>query len=196
MEAARDPLRAQWVATASSRPSSRRRHRRELRPPRDLVEPETHPILATASTARRAHRRTPPASAPGAPCGRVLPVLKHIPGYGRARVDSHKDLPRVSAPREELRRATSPPSALARHPPRHDRPHRLRRRGPRPPLHDLPHRDPHDPGGAGLRTASDDRRHWDGALSGTHAQRAAASLEAGVDIVLHCKGDARGWRTQ
>ena len=34
--------------------------------------------------------------------GGVLPVLKHIPGYGRAAVDSHHDLPRVSAPFESL----------------------------------------------------------------------------------------------
>ena len=30
------------------------------------------------------------------------------------------------------------------------------------------------------------------ALSGTMAERAAASLEAGVDVVLHCKGDREG----
>jgi beta-N-acetylhexosaminidase len=34
--------------------------------------------------------------------GGVLPVMKHIPGHGRAMVDSHKMLPRVSAPAEEL----------------------------------------------------------------------------------------------
>ena len=35
--------------------------------------------------------------------GGVLPVLKHIPGHGRATADSHLDLPRVAAPLEELR---------------------------------------------------------------------------------------------
>jgi beta-N-acetylhexosaminidase len=30
--------------------------------------------------------------------GGVLPVLKHLPGYGLGEVDSHKDLPRVTAP--------------------------------------------------------------------------------------------------
>ena len=34
--------------------------------------------------------------------GGVLPVMKHVPGHGRATVDSHKTLPRVSAPAEEL----------------------------------------------------------------------------------------------
>lgn len=35
--------------------------------------------------------------------GGVLPVLKHIPGHGRATSDSHYDLPRVSATTEDLR---------------------------------------------------------------------------------------------
>jgi beta-N-acetylhexosaminidase len=34
--------------------------------------------------------------------GGVLPVMKHIPGHGRAGADSHLALPRVSARREEL----------------------------------------------------------------------------------------------
>ncbi|MCB1533101.1 MAG: beta-N-acetylhexosaminidase [Alphaproteobacteria bacterium] len=33
----------------------------------------------------------------------VTPVIKHLPGHGRATLDSHKDLPRVNAPREDLR---------------------------------------------------------------------------------------------
>jgi beta-N-acetylhexosaminidase len=34
--------------------------------------------------------------------GGVLPIIKHIPGHGRAQVDSHRDLPRVDATREML----------------------------------------------------------------------------------------------
>ena len=34
--------------------------------------------------------------------GGVLPVIKHIPGHGRATVDSHHHLPRIEAPRAEL----------------------------------------------------------------------------------------------
>jgi beta-N-acetylhexosaminidase len=32
----------------------------------------------------------------GAIAGGVLPVIKHIPGHGRAKVDSHLELPRVT----------------------------------------------------------------------------------------------------
>jgi beta-N-acetylhexosaminidase len=34
--------------------------------------------------------------------GGVLPIIKHIPGHGRAQVDSHRNLPRVDATREML----------------------------------------------------------------------------------------------
>lgn len=37
------------------------------------------------------------AQAAGLLAGGVLPVVKHLPGHGRAQVDSHKELPRVDA---------------------------------------------------------------------------------------------------
>lgn len=42
------------------------------------------------------------AAAKGIMAGGVLPVIKHLPGHGRALVDSHLDLPRVSADRSAL----------------------------------------------------------------------------------------------
>ncbi len=36
--------------------------------------------------------------------GGVLPVLKHIPGHGRATADTHFRLPTVDTPKEELER--------------------------------------------------------------------------------------------
>src|SRR6185312_13116006 len=44
------------------------------------------------------------AVAEGLEQGGVLPVLKHIPGHGRATADSHFRLPRVDTPRSELER--------------------------------------------------------------------------------------------
>jgi beta-N-acetylhexosaminidase len=43
--------------------------------------------------------------------GGVLPVIKHIPGHGRAFADSHLELPVVDAPRAELERVDFPPFA-------------------------------------------------------------------------------------
>ncbi|WP_122076348.1 beta-N-acetylhexosaminidase [Pseudophaeobacter sp. EL27] len=70
----------------------------------DLVTPDTHPFLknrcygdsleqvvSLARAVAQAHLD-----------GGVLPVLKHIPGHGRAQVDSHKDLPQVTAPLDTL----------------------------------------------------------------------------------------------
>lgn len=47
--------------------------------------------------------------------GGVLPVIKHIPGHGRAMADSHMNLPVVDTPRDELERTDFTPfRALAR----------------------------------------------------------------------------------
>ena len=70
----------------------------------DVARPATHPILRN-----RLYGHTPEevarnarATADGFLAGGVLPVLKHLPGYGLAEVDSHLDLPRVTAPRDTL----------------------------------------------------------------------------------------------
>ena len=70
----------------------------------DVAGPDTHDFLRDrcygedAATVARLGR----AVADGLLAGGVLPVVKHIPGHGRARADSHHDLPRVDAPREAL----------------------------------------------------------------------------------------------
>ena len=58
--------------------------------------------------------------------GGVLPVLKHIPGHGRARVDSHYACPTVETDRDELKRTDFAPfRALAAMPWAMPRPYRL-----------------------------------------------------------------------
>ena len=65
---------------------------------------------------RLGHRPGPRRGAGRAVCeglldGGVLPIIKHIPGHGRARVDSHKALPRVDDAPAVLRRRISRRSA-------------------------------------------------------------------------------------
>lgn len=72
----------------------------------DVARETTHPVLLNRlygtepDTVIGAGR----AVAEGLIAGGVLPVLKHLPGYGLGSVDSHLTLPRVAAPLEELRR--------------------------------------------------------------------------------------------
>jgi beta-N-acetylhexosaminidase len=122
--------------------------------------------------------------------GGVLPVLKHIPGHGRATADSHFRLPTVDTSREELEKTDF--AAFQ-------------------PLADLPMAmtahvvfsalDPAQPattsatiirqvirGGIGFQglLMSDDVSM--NALAGSIAERTRAIVNAGCDMVLHCNG--------
>lgn len=122
--------------------------------------------------------------------GGVLPVMKHIPGHGRANADSHLALPRVSTPREELsatdfvpfRGLADCPMAMTAHvvyeaidP---QRPATTSSRV----IHEIIRG---EIGFDGLLMSDDLSMN---ALSGTLAQRCKASLTAGCDVVLHCNG--------
>src|SRR6266478_1078664 len=122
--------------------------------------------------------------------GGILPVLKHIPGHGRATADSHFRLPRVDTGRKELERTDF--AAFQ-------------------PLADLPMAmtahvvfsalDPAQPattsatiirrvirgviGFQGLLMSDDVSMN---ALAGSIAERTRAILTAGCDMVLHCNG--------
>jgi len=70
----------------------------------DVPTPGAHDVIGD-----RAYGRDPDtvailgrAAAEGMIAGGVLPVVKHVPGHGRAGADSHLDLPVVEASREEL----------------------------------------------------------------------------------------------
>jgi beta-N-acetylhexosaminidase len=123
--------------------------------------------------------------------GGVLPVLKHIPGHGRATADTHFKLPVVDTPKAELERTDF---AAFR------------------PLADLPMAmtahvvfsalDPAQPattsatiieqvirgsiGFQGLLMSDDVSMN---ALAGSIAERTRAIVSAGCDMVLHCNGD-------
>ncbi len=79
----------------------------------DVAGPATHPFLynrcyGTDPAQVAAMGR---AVADGLLDGGVLPVLKHIPGHGRATADSHLDLPRVAASLDDLRATDFAPFA-------------------------------------------------------------------------------------
>jgi len=122
--------------------------------------------------------------------GGVLPVMKHIPGHGRATADSHLALPRVATEQEELsatdfvtfRSLNQCPMAMTAHV-----------------VYDAI--DPQRPATTSPKVIRDVIRGemaFDGllmsddvsmnALSGPISVRAKAALFAGCDVVLHCNG--------
>ena len=135
-------------------------------------------------------RRSPRAVTEGLEEGGVLPVLKHIPGHGRATADTHLRLPVVDTPRRSWKRTDF---AAFR------------------PLADLPMAmtahvvfsaiDPAHPattsatiieqvirgviGFQGLLMSDDVSMN---ALAGSIAERTRAIVAAGCDMVLHCNG--------
>jgi beta-N-acetylhexosaminidase len=122
--------------------------------------------------------------------GGVLPVLKHIPGHGRAMADSHKSLPIVTADRAELE-ATD----FAAFRQLHRLPLGMTAHVVYTALDTLPATTSRTMinevirgfiGFQGLLMSDDVSM---GALSGTIGERSAACLAAGCDVVLHCNGN-------
>jgi beta-N-acetylhexosaminidase len=158
----------------------------------DVPVPGAHDVIGD-----RAYAETPEvvaalgrAAADGLLAGGVLPVMKHIPGHGRAGVDSHKKLPIVAVPRHRLEEQDFPPFRA---------------------LCDLPLAmtahvvysaiDPDAPATTSKKLIDEIIRGYIGfsgllmsddlsmeALAGSLGERAWASLAAGCDVVLHCNG--------
>ncbi|MBA1156764.1 beta-N-acetylhexosaminidase [Microvirga mediterraneensis] len=159
----------------------------------DVPSPGAHDVIGD-----RAYGQTPSqvailgrAAAEGLLAGGVLPVVKHMPGHGRAGADSHLALPVVDASREELERHDFAPFRM---------------------LTDMPLAmtahvvytalDPDRPattspvvmqeiirgqiGYDGLVMTDDLSMH---ALSGSFRGRTEAAFSAGCDMALHCNGN-------
>jgi beta-N-acetylhexosaminidase len=77
----------------------------------DVPGPDTHEFLFNRCYGLNAQQVAlmGQAANDGMLAGGVLPVIKHIPGHGRATADSHFELPRVSAGHEELSRVDFAP---------------------------------------------------------------------------------------
>ncbi len=131
------------------------------------------------------------AQAEGLLAGGVIPVVKHIPGHGRARADSHVDLPVVEASRADLEASDFAPFRALADLPWGMTAHVLYRAlsGNQPAttsetvIRDIIR------GHIGFQglLITDDLSM--GALDGSHAERAQAALAAGCDVLLHCNGD-------
>ncbi len=136
-----------------------------------------------------------PAACEGLIDAGVVPVIKHIPGHGRAAADSHKELPVVSDDLATLRASDFAPFKALCTDPVQDlcfamTAHVVYRAidSSRPAttsksvIHDIIR------GEIGFRglLMSDDLGMK--ALTGPFDARAAAALDAGCDIVLHCEG--------
>lgn len=156
----------------------------------DVAGPATHPFLRNRCYGADPHTvaHLGRAVADGLLDGGVLPVVKHIPGHGRAEADSHHDLPVVHAVKSELQATDFEPFKA---------------------LNDLPlgmtaHLvysaiDP-EPATLSRRMMQviRDEIGFDGlimtddismkALRGTLPDLSRAALEAGCDVILHCNG--------
>ncbi|MEL7459495.1 MAG: glycoside hydrolase family 3 N-terminal domain-containing protein [Pseudomonadota bacterium] len=157
----------------------------------DIQTPDTHTFLANrclGSDAATVARFAMTVAAAAARAG-VLPVIKHMPGHGRAVTDSHLEVPRVTAGKALLKRQdfavfrdlAYEPVGMTSHviyEAFDDRPATLS-----PVIIDLIRQ---DIGFAGLLMTDDISM---GALTGSIAQRSTAAIAAGCDLVLHCNGE-------
>jgi beta-N-acetylhexosaminidase len=131
------------------------------------------------------------AAAEGLIAGGVLPIIKHIPGHGRARADSHLNLPVVEASAEDLDARDFAPFRVLSDMPMAMTAHvvyaAFDRRRPATTSRAVVRDVIRDRIGFGGLLVSDDLSMK--ALSGDFTQRAKASLAAGCDVILHCNGD-------
>lgn len=159
----------------------------------DLPRTETHAVIGDRILGRDTDTvaMLGRAVCEGLLAGGVLPVIKHVPGHGRASVDSHHELPVVDAPRDDLqvqdfatfRALSDMPWAMTAH---------------------VVYTaiDPAAPATTSSRVVAEVIREDIGftglllsddlsmqALSGDLGDRTRAALAAGCDVALHCNGD-------
>ena len=158
----------------------------------DVPAPGSHDIIGDRAygTDPDAVAEIGRAVAEGLMAGGVLPVVKHMPGHGRAACDSHHDLPIVDASLDSLvaqdfrpfRALADMPMAMSAHvvftaidP---ERPATQSREVIRTVIRGAI-------GFDGLLMTDDLSMH---ALTGTFRDRTQAAFDAGIDVGLHCNG--------
>ena len=159
----------------------------------DVPDPKGHEIIGD-----RAYGDTPEqvatlgrAAAEGLLAGGVLPIIKHIPGHGRAMSDSHLELPVVKAKLAELDARDFAPFRVLSDMPMAMTAHvvytAIDRKRPATTSKKAIKKIIRESIGFDGLLMSDDLSMK--ALSGDFRQRARDSLAAGCDVVLHCNGD-------
>ena len=159
----------------------------------DLPAPDGHEIIGDRAFSDDPEiiARLGQACCDGLAAGSVMPVIKHIPGHGRATADSHIELPRVETARDVLEQTDFTPFRALRHAPAAMTAHIV---------YDA--LDPEHPGSSSRTVVADIIRNhigFDGllfsddvcmkALQGPLAGRVTSVLDAGCDVALHCDGN-------
>jgi beta-N-acetylhexosaminidase len=158
----------------------------------DVPDPAGHEIIGD-----RAYGQTPEevallgrAAAEGLIAGGVLPVIKHIPGHGRAMSDSHLELPVVDASFEDLDARDFAPFRVLSDMPMAMTAHviysAIDKKRPATTSKKVMRRVVRGAIGFDGLVMSDDLSMK--ALSGDFTERAEMSRSAGCDVVLHCNG--------
>ena len=125
----------------------------------------------------------------------ILPVMKHIPGHGRAKSDSHLELPEIKTPLTVLEQTDFVPFSKLKKLPWAMTAHVI-----------YSGIDPDNPATISSKIINEIIRYEVGfkgilisddigmeALAGTKGERAKAILEAGCDLVLECSGKLKGY---
>jgi len=159
----------------------------------DLPVPGAHDIIGDRAYGATVEQvvRLGRAVAGGFLAGGVLPVIKHIPGHGRATADSHLDLPVVDTAHAELSRTDFAPFRALADVPAAMTAHVV-----------FTAIDANAPASTSAKVIGEVIRGeigYDGllmsddlgmqALRGSMRERAEAVIGAGCDVALHCSGD-------
>lgn len=159
----------------------------------DLSIPGAHGIIGDRAYGGTGEEIVPLASAviDGLKAGGVVPVIKHIPGHGRALADSHLALPVVTATESELAATDFAPFRALRHAPAAMTAHVV--------YSAIDATAPASTSSRVIERVIRGRIGFEGllmsddlgmqALSGAIGERAAAVCAAGCDVALECSGD-------
>lgn len=120
----------------------------------------------------------------------VVPVIKHLPGHGRAQVDSHLELPKIDVALDEWRKTDAVPFVANAAVPLAMTGHILfeaidKQRPATQSRLVISEIIRGEIGFAGLLLSDDLSME---ALAGSIAERACKAIEAGCDLALHCNG--------